>query len=79
MINDFCEDVLAWMRTKSRTEGYELVELVEQFGLSRERMRDQLRRLVDAGYLAQSKPMRDVADANPTYRLIQFVVGERGR
>ena len=78
MINAFCEDVLAWMRTNPRNDGYELVEVVEQFGLSRERMRDQLRRLVDAGYLVQSKPMRDLADSNPTYRLAQFAAGERG-
>ncbi|MDP9374072.1 MAG: hypothetical protein M3Q65_16760 [Chloroflexota bacterium] len=68
-INAFCQEVLAWMQAHPRTEGYELVELAERFGLPPERMRDQLRRLVDAGYLAQSEPVRGRADANPTYAL----------
>lgn len=63
------EDILAWMRTAPRPEGHELAEIARHFGVSRERMRDQLRRLVDLGSLTQSDPVTGFADANPTYTL----------
>jgi hypothetical protein len=68
--NTATEDILTWMRANPRPDGYELRQLCKQFNLPIERMRDQLRRLVDAGELSQSEPLPGFADANPTYALV---------
>ena len=61
--------VVEWMRAHPRPDGYELSELAAQFGRAPERMRDQLRRLVDVGVLVQSEPVTGFADNNPRYAL----------
>jgi predicted ArsR family transcriptional regulator len=61
--------VLAWMRSGPATDSYTLDELSRHFGVTRERMRDHMRRLVDAGLLTQSEPIPGFADANPSYAL----------
>lgn len=63
------EEILAWMQTHPNDSGYPLVELAAQFGLSPERMRDRLLRLVNTGKLAQSAPVTGMADGNPSYTL----------
>jgi hypothetical protein len=63
------EDILAWMQAHPRDNGHELVDLASQFGLSPERMRDRLLRLVNTGQLSQSEPVTGFADANPSYSL----------
>ncbi|MDQ3549525.1 MAG: hypothetical protein M3439_11985 [Chloroflexota bacterium] len=61
------EEILAWMQAHPRDDGYPLVDLASQFGLSPERMRDRLLRLVNTGQLAQSEPVTGFADSNPSY------------
>ena len=62
-------EILDWLQLHPQDDGYTLRELSAQFELSTERMRDQLRRLVDAGYISQSDPIPGFADANPIYAL----------
>ncbi len=69
MTGEFSEDVIAWMQAHPTTDGHPLVELAAQFGLSPERMRDRLLRLVNTGQLVQSEPITGFADANPSYAL----------
>ena len=64
------EEILKWMRENQRPEGYELNELSARFRAAPERMRDQLRRLVDQGHLTQSEPVTGMSDANPTYQFV---------
>jgi predicted ArsR family transcriptional regulator len=61
--------VLAWMQSRPHSDHYTLDELSIQFGSTRERMRDHLRRLVDVGLVTQSEPIAGFADANPSYSL----------
>jgi hypothetical protein len=69
-MSSVCNDeVVVWMQTEPNPDGHDLVEIAARFGRSRERMRDQLRRLVDQGCLAQSAPVTGFADSNPVYTL----------
>lgn len=63
------DEVVVWMQSDPQPDGHDLVEIAARFGLSRERMRDQLRRLVDRGCLTQSAPVIGFADSNPVYTL----------
>ena len=69
MSGESSEEILVWMQANPTTDGHPLVELAAQFGLSPERMRDRLLRLVNSGQLAQSEPITGFADANPSYTL----------
>lgn len=69
MSGESSDEILTWMQTHPNGDGYPLVELAAQFGLSPERMRDRLLRLVNTGQLAQSEPITGFADANPSYTL----------
>lgn len=69
MATDHHEEILAWMQAHPQADGHELAVLANQFGLSPERMRDRLLRLVNTGDLAQSEPITGFADANPSYTL----------
>ena len=69
MSGESSEAILAWMQAHPDPNGHPLVELAVQFGLSPERMRDRLLRLVNTGQLAQSEPVTGFADANPSYTL----------
>lgn len=68
-LTPFSEEILAWLRQQACPGGHTLDELSQHFGYPRERMRDHLRRLVDAGLLRQSDPVAGFADANPSYRI----------
>ena len=63
------EEIIAWMQAHPRHDGHPLADLAAQFGLSPERMRDRLLRLVNSGDLAQSQPVTGFADGNPSYSL----------
>ena len=69
MSTDTTDEILAWMQAHPRNDGHPLVDLAAQFGLSPERMRDRLLRLVNSGDLAQSVPVTGFADGNPSYSL----------
>ncbi len=69
MTGEPSEEILAWMQAHPTPDGHPLVDLAAQFGLSPERMRDRLLRLVNTGQLAQSAPVTGFADANPSYTL----------
>jgi hypothetical protein len=69
MTGEPSEDIIAWMQAHPTADGHPLVDLAAQFGLSPERMRDRLLRLVNTGQLAQSEPITGFADANPSYSL----------
>jgi DNA-binding GntR family transcriptional regulator len=62
--------VIEWLRAHPSDDGYELREIARKFGISPERLRDRLRRLVDDGKLTQSDPVHGFSDGNPSYRLI---------
>jgi hypothetical protein len=62
-------EVLTWMREHPTADGYELTDLAERFGWERDRLRDRLRRRVNAGELLQSAPAAGYADNNPSYSL----------
>jgi len=64
------EDLMRWFQAQPAEADVELNDLSARFAIRPERMRDQLRRLVEQGLLAQSEPVPGFADANPTYRLI---------
>jgi hypothetical protein len=69
-MSSVCNDeVVVWMQTETNSDGHDLIEIAARFGRSRERMRDQLRRLVDQGCLTQSAPVTGFADSNPVYTL----------
>ena len=69
MTGETSEEILAWMQAHPTTDGHPLVDLAAAFGLSPERMRDRLLRLVNTGQLVQSEPITGFADANPSYTL----------
>jgi hypothetical protein len=69
MAGETSEEILAWMAAHPVPDGHPLVDLAAQFGLSPERMRDRLLRLVNAGQIIQSEPVTGFADANPSYTL----------
>jgi hypothetical protein len=64
------DELLHWFRSQPAEADIELNDLSERFAVRPERLRDQLRRLVEQGLLAQSDPVPGFADANPSYRLI---------
>ena len=61
------DNIITWLRANPRQDGHELSELAERFGVSPERLRDQLSRFVGQGLLNQSAPVPGIADANPSY------------
>jgi hypothetical protein len=63
------DEVVVWMQSDPQPDGHDLAEISKRFGRSPERMRDQLRRLVDQGCLTQSAPVTGFADSNPVYAL----------
>lgn len=62
-------DIISWFKAQPAGGDVDLKMLSRHFGMQPERLRDQLRRLVDRGQLIQSEPVIGIADANPSYRL----------